>query len=384
MPQTTAREAGPNRHFIGVPGSRTRLNTPALLLDVDRLDRNIARMADVTRAAGIKLRPHAKGHKSAEIARRQANAGAIGLCCTTLGEAEVMADAGIENLLITSPVVSPPMIERLIALNGRSRGLLVVVDNPDNVAALDQAAATAAQTLSAIVEFDVGQRRTGVVDEDAVVALAMAIQGAAHLRYAGLQAYYGHLQHVPVYADRRAAATDQTRRVRALRDRLDAEGLAPELVTGGGTGTYAIDCAAGAFTEIQPGSYPFLDREYTEIPLVERGAAPFEASLFVLATVVSANREGFAVVNAGYKSFATEGGTPVVMSPQLADAKYQLMGDEHGGIRYAPGGAGRLKIGDPVEFLAPHCDPTINLYDRYHCVRGDTLVDIWPVDARGR
>jgi D-serine deaminase-like pyridoxal phosphate-dependent protein len=171
-------------------------------------------------------------------------------------------------------------------------------------------------------------------------------------------------------------------RVRELLAQLAAADLAPRIVTGGGTGTFDIDPAGKVYTEIQPGSYPFMDREYLEIPVTASGRAAFEPSLFVQASVVSAHQPGFAVVNAGYKSFATEGGMPTVFSPKLADAKYKLMGDEHGGIDYDPAG-GSLKVGDLVEFLTPHCDPTINLYARYHVVRGDTLFDIWPVDARG-
>ena len=155
-----------------------------------------------------------------------------------------------------------------------------------------------------------------------------------------------------------------------------------ERTAAGGTGTFDIDPAGGVFTELQPGSYPFMDREYVEIDIAEGRSSPFVPALFVQASVISANRPGFAVVNAGYKSFATEGGMPVVVSPRLTAAKYKLMGDEHGGIDYDPKGA-TLNVGDLIEFLTPHCDPTINLYSRYHCVRGDTLVEIWPVDARG-
>jgi D-serine deaminase-like pyridoxal phosphate-dependent protein len=357
------------------------MSTPALLLDLDALDRNIAAMAAHTKAAGINLRPHAKGGKSIAIARRQVAAGAIGICCSTLGEAEVIAGAGIEGVLVTSPVVTPPMIERLMVLNARAAGLMVAADNPLNVDTLAKAAAQAGKPMAIIVEFDVGQNRTGTVSEDDAVALAQRIKASPHLRYSGVQAYYGHLQHIPARADRKAACEAQMARVRALLGRLRTADLAPSVVTGGGTGTFDIDPAGGVYTEIQPGSYPFMDREYLEIDLAAK-PSPFGPSLFVQASVVSANREGFAVVNAGYKSFATEGGMPVVVSPRLTDPKYHLMGDEHGGIRYDPAG-GTLKVGDLVEFLTPHCDPTINLYDRYHCVRGDTLVEIWPVDARG-
>jgi D-serine deaminase-like pyridoxal phosphate-dependent protein len=274
------------------------------------------------------------------------------------------------------------MVERLMALNARAEGLMITADNPANVDALAAACAKAGKPLSIVVEYDVGQGRTGTTSEEAAVALARRIKEAAPLRFAGVQAYYGHFQHIAAHADRQTAAEAQIARVRSLLARLKTEGMAPGLVTGGGTGTFDIDPASGVYTEIQPGSYPFMDREYVEIELAGKGAAPFVPSLFVQASVVSASREGFAVVNAGYKSFATEGGMPQVVSPRLANAAYKLMGDEHGGITFDPKG-GVLKLGDTVEFLTPHCGPTINLYDRYHCVRGDTLVDIWPVDARG-
>ena len=383
MAESKAAGLGPNERFIGVKGARLSLSTPALLLDLDALDRNIAAMAAHAKAAGINLRPHAKGAKSVEIGRRQVAAGAVGICCATLGEAEVIAGAGIANVLITSPVVTPAMIDRLVTLNQRAKGLMVVADNPANVDVLAAAAAKAGQPLSIIVEFDVGQGRTGTTSVEAAAALAQRIKASPHLRYRGVQAYYGHLQHVTAFADRKAAAETQIARVRGLLERLRGDGLAPEIVSGGGTGTFDIDPGGGVFTELQAGSYPFMDREYLEIDMTSGRSSPFVASLFVQASVVSANREGFAVVNAGYKSFATEGGMPRVVVPRLANATYKLMGDEHGGIQYDPG-SGTLKVGDAVEFLTPHCDPTINLYDRYHCMRGDTLVEIWPVDARGR
>jgi 3-hydroxy-D-aspartate aldolase len=382
MADSQSRGLGPNARFIGIKGSRTQLSTPNLLLDLDALERNITAMAAHTAAMGIQLRPHSKGAKSIEIARRQIAAGAVGICCSTLGEAEVIAGSGIDGVLITSPVVTPTMIDRLVALNAKAKGLMVVADNPANVDVLAAAAGNAKQILGVIVEFDVGQGRTGTRSAEAAVALARQVKSSPHLRYCGIQAYYGHLQHIAAYAERGKAANIQIVRVRELLSQLAAADLAPKIVTGGGTGTFDIDPAGKIYTEVQPGSYPFMDREYLEIPLGADRPAPFAASLFVQASVVSASGAGFAVVNAGYKSFATEGGMPRVLSPQLADPKYKLMGDEHGGIDYDPKN-GSLKVGDLVEFLTPHCDPTINLYDRYHCVRGDTLVDIWPVDGRG-
>ncbi len=382
MPDSLPKGLGPNAKFIGVKGARRRLSTPGLLLDLDALDRNIAAMASRAAAHGVGLRPHSKGAKSIAIARRQMAAGALGVCCATLGEAEVMASGGLRDLLITSAVVTDTMIDRLIALDRETDGLMIVVDNPANVDSLASAAQQAGRILGVLVDFDVGQGRTGVTSIDAAVALARRAQAYAHLSYRGVQTYYGHLQHVADYDERNRPARAQMTRLRELTSRLEAEGLSAAIVTGGGTGTFDIDFAGRAYTEIQPGSYPLMDLEYLDIPLLAGRPAPFAAALIVQASVVSANRAGFAVVNAGYKSFATEGGPPRVDSPRLAGAKYRFMGDEHGDVEYDPLG-GTLAVGDLVEFFPPHCDPTINLYDRYHCVRGDTLIDIWPVDARG-
>lgn len=382
MTASTSFDRGPNAAFVGVRGSRSSLNTPALILDLDALDRNIERMARFTRAAGVSVRPHSKGSKSLAIVRRQIAAGAIGICCTTIGEAEVMAAGGIANILITSPIVSPPMIARLLALNTSSDGLMVVVDDVRNVEALSLAIG-AGKPLGILVEVDVGQGRTGVAGEDDVVSLIRRVVATPQFVYRGIQAYYGHLQHVATVAERLKVTAPRIGQLRQLLDRLRAEGLAPEIVTGSGTGTFETDAGEGIFTEFQAGSYPFMDREYVEI---ERGNADdvrFEPALFVQAAVVNATRPGFVVVNAGYKSFATEGGPPVVARPHLPGATYKLMGDEHGGVTFDPA-SGQVALGETIEFLTPHCDPTINLYDRYHCVRGDTLVDIWPVDGRGR
>jgi 3-hydroxy-D-aspartate aldolase len=383
MKDVTEERLGANGRFKGVPGGRSQLSTPALLLDVDALDRNIQRMAEFAKSTGVNIRPHSKGNKSIAISKRQLAAGAIGICCTTIGEAEVMGGAGVPSILITSPVVTPAMIGRLLALNEKVEDLIVVMDDVSNADTLADAIGSSGKPIGVLVEYDVGQGRTGVVGEDRAVALVRKISSMPGLPYRGLQAYYGHLQHVPVFAERRRAAEAQIARIRSLVAALERENLTPQIVSGGGTGTFEIDAASGIFTELQVGSYPFMDREYVEIESGQNPNVKFEPALFVQATVVNAWRPDFAVVNAGYKSFATEGGPPLVRSPKLSGTSYRLMGDEHGGVAYDPA-SGHLELGDIVEFLAPHCDPTINLYDFYHCVRGDMLVDIWPVDARGR
>ncbi len=374
----------PHANLIDNDAVRSNVSLPALLLDVDALEHNIATMAARARQAGINLRPHSKGGKCIEIARMQAEAGAIGICCTTLGEAEVMSAAGLPGILITSPATTPNMIARLLAIVARSPDAMIVTDSIDNVEALSSAARTSGATLRVIVEFDVGQGRTGARTVEDAVAVAKAVDKAAGLTFAGLQAYYGHLQHIAGFADRKSAASAQMARIVSVIEALRTASLPPAIVTGGGTGTFDIDCRQGLFTEIQAGSYIFMDREYCEIDLTGDPSRPaYRASLFVAAAVVSRNEPALLIVNAGYKSFATEGGMPLVLEPRLPDPVYRLMGDEHGGISCSDT-EGLPRIGDIIQFLTPHCDPTINLYDRYHCFRGGAFVGTWPIAARGK
>lgn len=366
--------------LIGQPGSRDALNTPVLVLDLDALDRNIAVMARLAAERGVALRPHAKTHKSVDVARRQRAAGAIGLCCAKLGEAEALAEAGITGLHLTSPVVPPPAIARLAALAARSEGLMVVVDNPANVERLAHAIARDAEPLGVIVDIDPGNHRTGVASAGDAVALAQTIARYPSLRYRGVQFYCGSQQHIDSYADRGAAIEDRTTYLRTVIDALAKAGFAPGIVTGSGTGTHRIDLDLGVFTELQVGSYVFMDRQYNDCDLTGAGDAPFETSLFIDSRVVSANHEGIATIDAGYKAMATDGGAPVVVDGARHNAKFAFMGDEHGAII----GPGRLAIGDRVTLAVPHCDPTVNVYDSLHIVRGDMLIDIWPVTARGR
>ncbi|HUZ75510.1 MAG TPA: DSD1 family PLP-dependent enzyme [Stellaceae bacterium] len=374
----------PNARLIGVPGGRARLDTPALLIDLDALERNIAAMAAHARAAGIALRPHAKTHKSVAIARRQVEAGAYGICCATLGEAEVMAAAGIPGLHITSPLVTEPKIERLVALNSAPHGgLSVVVDHPENLAALDQAARAAGHGLDVLVDVEAGQGRTGVADEAALRSLVQAARGAAGLRFRGIQSYSGQLQHVAARAERRSRTLAQDRALAAMLARLRGDGIEVPIVTGGGTGTFDLDPEARVYTELQVGSYVFMDVDYQRALADGRNAPPFETALFVATAVVSVNAPDHVTTDAGLKCFATDGPAPVPASGAPPGSRYAFFGDEHGKLT-PPQGTARPALGARLECVTPHCDPTVNLYDVYHVVRGDTLVDIWPVDARGR
>ena len=370
-------------HLIGQQGSRAALNTPALVIDLEALDRNIAAMAGLAAAHGVGLRPHAKTHKSIDIARRQIDAGAIGVCCAKIGEAEVLADGGIEGLLITSPVAAPAAIGRLAALAGRSPGLMAVIDHPDVAQAIDRALAAAGTMLDVIIDIDPGIRRTGVSSPDHAVALARVIEAAPRLRYRGVQFYCGAQQHIESYADRRAAIEERTLYLQNVIAVLTDAGFAPEIVTGSGTGTHRIDLRLGVFTELQAGSYVFMDKQYLDCDLADGPASPFETALGVDSRVVSANHAALVTIDAGFKSLSTDGGVAVVRCGAPPDTRFVFMGDEHGGL-VGPLIGEQLKPGDAVTLTVPHCDPTVNLYDTYHVVRGDTLIYLWPVSARGR
>jgi D-serine deaminase-like pyridoxal phosphate-dependent protein len=371
---------GPNAGLIGARDAQARLSTPCLLLEADAFEHNLAAMMDLARRYRRQVRPHVKAHKCTAIARRQLEAGAVGLCCATVREAEVMAEAGLAGILVTSPVSAPAMIERLARAQDRVGDLAVVVDAEVGVEPL-AANASADRPLGVVVEIDVGQGRTGVTRPEDAVRLARRIAELSQLRYRGVQAYYGHLQHVPAYADRKAKAAEQWARLQPFLEALATAGLRPEIVTGGGTGTHRLDLEEGPFTEIQPGSYLFLDKQYGAIELAP-GGAPFRTSLTVATRVISANQPALVVLDAGFKAMATDAGPALVAGGASADATYQFMGDEHGGLRFGAG-AVRPAVGDLVTLVAPHCDPTVNLHDWFHVMQDGRLLDIWRIDARG-
>jgi D-serine deaminase-like pyridoxal phosphate-dependent protein len=380
---------GPNEPLIGKPGSRALLDTPALCVDLDALERNIAAMAEFCRDKRIALRPHAKTHKSVKIAERQIAAGAIGLCCATIGEAEIMVAGGIKGVHVTSPQVTPSKIARVAALDlAATDGFSVVVDHPQNVADLAAAASASGKVLDVLVDFSAGHYRTGAATEEDAIVLAQAVQDAAGLRLAGLQSYSGNLQHIADRAERQEKAKQRLAVLAGLVGKLRAAGLAVPIVTGSGTGTHDFDAEAKIFTELQAGSYIFMDVEYISALTDGRNALPFETSLFVQTAVVSVASAkvpgGYVTTDAGLKCFATEGPTPEVMSGGPPGATYAYAGDEHGRLFFTPETHPVPALGERIDLVTPHCDPTVNLHDFYHLVRGDTLVDIWPVDARGK
>ena len=353
-----------------------------MVLDLDAFEHNIAAMAKLCKQAGLNLRPHAKTHKSVEIARRQVAAGALGVSVATMREAAVMVGAGIPGVLLTTPVVGAVKIDVLSDLIGRSKNFMVAVDSPANVKALDAVLTRDGKTLPVLVDVDIGMGRTGVPEVSGVLALIDRVQASGALRFAGLQAYSGRVQHIARAADRERVYGKQLRHLERVLDAVAMAGHKPGLVSGGGTGTFDIDRRAGLFTECQCGSYAFMDVEYEDVQLFARGAHPFKAALFVQCMVVSNNRRGWPTIDGGFKCFSMDGPIPQPAFGAPRGAQYQFYGDEFGKIKLARK-LDTMKLGAKVELVVPHCDPTVNLHDFYHCVRGSTLVDIWPVDARG-
>ena len=373
---------GPNAHLIGQPGSREELCTPALLLDFDAFQRNVDAMAAFCREHGVALRPHAKTHKSVEIARRQLEAGAAGICCATIGEAERLVAGGIGNLLITSPVVTAPKLRRLAALQARAEGLMVVADSVAAVDALAEIAAGADRQLWVLVDLGVGRQRTGCTSSEAALAVARRIACSNSLAFGGVQAYAGYLQHIADLAERRRAGATEDVMVSEVLDRLAADRIQVPRVSGAGTGTHALDAAGGLFSELQCGSYIFLDVDYARVALRAGAPQPFEPALFVRTAVISANAANHVTTDAGLKHFATDGPRPQILRGAPEGAEYFFFGDEHGRVELADAPR-HLPVGSVLECLTPHCDPTVNLHSVYHVVQGDRLIDIWPIDARG-
>ncbi|MDP6622586.1 MAG: DSD1 family PLP-dependent enzyme [Alphaproteobacteria bacterium] len=356
--------------------------TPALVLDLDILESNIAAMTAWAKQHGIGLRPHAKTHKCATISQRQLEAGALGLCCTKVGEAEALAAAGITRIAITAPVLTPARIRRLMDLN-RQIELTAVVDEMGNADDLAAAAEAAGKPLKVLIDVDVGTHRTGVTSAATAVTLAALIDGRQGLELGGLQGYAGHVQHVQDYRIRKIRTERDLQVLAEARDALRQAGFEVAVISGGGTGSHRIDAGMGLLTEVQVGSYVFCDVDYDVVDLTGDGSRPYRNSLFVDLTVISANHPGFATVDGGYKNFATDGPVPEVTTGAPAGTSYRFFGDHFGRLEFADT-YHQANSGERVRCIVSHCDPTINLYDSYTCVRGDEVVEHWPIEGRGR
>lgn len=361
------------------PGApETEIDTPALIVDLPALEHNLQRMADLLDGTGVRLRAHAKTHKSPVIAHLQMRHGAVGQCVQKVAEAEVLAWAGVPDILVSNEVATPAKCARLAAL-ARICRIAVCADEPAQVRALDRAAGEAGVTLNVLVEIDAGGR-CGVPAGPPAVALARMIADSPNLVFGGLQSYHGGAQHIRAAADRRTAIAAVAEGTRRTVEQLRQQGLACPIVGGGGTGTFPIEAASGVWTEIQAGSYVFMDADYAR-NLDEGGqmTSPFRQSLFVLATVMSAGQPGRAVVDAGHKAVAVDSGLPLVHG--RPGVTYVGASDEHGTLALAPGE--RLHWGERLRLVPGHCDPTVDRHDWYVGVRDGRVECLWPVAARG-
>jgi D-serine deaminase-like pyridoxal phosphate-dependent protein len=352
------------------------IDTPALLIDLDAFEANLDQMAALLAPTGAKLRAHAKTHKSPVIAKLQMRRGAVGQCVQKVGEAEILAWGGIPDILVSNEVVGAKKVFRLAALSGIAN-VAVCADDAAQVASIAEAAANTKTRMRVLVEIDVGAARCGVSPGPDAVALAQQIAASPHLIFGGLQAYHGSAQHLRRAEQRQAAIAHAIEASRRTVEQLRQQGLDCPIVGGAGTGTFAIEAASGIYTEIQAGSYCFMDADYAANQDVEQ---KFQHALFVLATVMSAPKHGLAVVDAGHKAVAIDSGFPLVW--QRPEVRYTGASDEHGKLQF---GAETTppKLGEKLRLVPGHCDPTVDRHDWYVGVRNGRVECLWPVAARG-
>ena len=367
-----------------LPGmTEAEIQTPCLVLDLDALERNIAKMGAIAAQMGVRHRVHGKMHKSVDVALLQERlGGACGVCCQKVSEAEVFARGGIKDVLVSNQVRDPMKIDRLARIPKLGARVICCVDDLANVADLSAAALRHGTRIEVLVEIDCGAGRCGVKTTPEVVAIAKAVDTAPGLRFAGLQAYQGAMQHMDLYADRKAKIDIAVAQVADAVAGLKAVGLACDIVGGGGTGSYYFEGTSGVYNELQCGSYAFMDADYGRIldkdgQRIDQGE--WENALFLLTSVMSHAKPDKAIVDAGLKAQSVDSGLPVVFG--RTDVKYVKCSDEHGVIDDPEG---VLKVNDKLRLVPGHCDPTCNIHDWYVGLRGGVVEVVWPVSARGK
>ncbi len=356
----------------------TELDTPALIVDLNAMDANMTACFAALEGTRVRVRPHLKTGKSPIIAHRLLQAGAIGICVAKLGEAEVMASAGIEDMLITTELVGARKLERLMALLRNHPQIKIVLDSLEGATSVSRAVTSAGLSVDALIDVNVGQNRCGVLPEN-TVQLATEIRSLEGIRIVGVQGYEGHLQHDRNLEERRATCDAAMRKLTQTVTDLEHAGFEISIVSTGGTGTYAFCARHERVTEVQPGSFIFMDTDYIATP-----GLPFESALSVHATVISTPSYGRAILDAGFKSLSTDSG--LAQPADLMGWSYSPAGDEHGLLTANPDAprASSLKIGDRVALIPSHIDTTVNLHDAYFAHRGGILESIWPISARGK
>ncbi len=359
------------------------IQTPCLVLDLDALERNIVKMGRFAAEMGVRHRVHGKMHKSVDVALLQERlGGSVGVCCQKVSEAEVFARGGIKDVLVSNQVRDRAKIDRLARIPKLGARTICCVDDLANVADLSAAAVKHGTTIECLVEIDCGAGRCGVTTTPAVVALAKAIDAAPGLKFSGIQAYQGAMQHMDKYEDRKAKIDIAVAMVRDAVEALKAEGLDCDIVGGGGTGSYYFEGNSGVYNELQCGSYAFMDADYGRIldkdgKRIDQGE--WENALFILTSVMSHAKAEKAICDAGLKAQSVDSGLPVIFG--RTDVKYVKCSDEHGVIEDP---AGVLKVNDKLRLVPGHCDPTCNVHDWYVGVRHGKVEVVWPVSARGK
>ena len=359
------------------------IQTPCLILDLDALERNIKKMGDYAKAHGMRHRSHGKMHKSVDVQKLQEElGGSVGVCCQKVSEAEVFARGGIKDILVTNEVRDLAKIDRLARMPKLGSTVTVCVDDVTNIADLSAAAQKHGTELGIFVEIDCGAGRCGVKTTEAVLEIAKAAAAAPNLTFKGIQAYQGAMQHMDSFEDRKAKLDAAIAQVNEAVEALDAIGLKPEFVSGGGTGSYYFESNSGVYNELQCGSYAFMDADYGRIhdkegKRIDQGE--WENALFILTSVMSHAKPNLAVVDAGLKAQSVDSGLPFIYGRD--DVKYIKCSDEHGVVD-DPNGV--LKVNEKLKLVPGHCDPTCNVHDWYVGVRNGKVETVWPVSARGR
>lgn len=359
------------------------IQTPALVLDLDALERNIKKMGDYAAAHGMRHRVHGKMHKSVDVAKLQERlGGAVGVCCQKVSEAEVFVRGGIKDVLVSNQVRDAAKIDRLAQLPTLGSRIIVCVDDLANVAELSAAAQKHGTQLEVFIEIDCGAGRCGVTTTEAVVEIAKAVVAAEGLKFTGIQAYQGAMQHMDSYEDRKAKLDVAIAQVKDAVAGLKAEGIDCELVSGGGTGSYYFESNSGVYNELQCGSYAFMDADYGRIldkdgKRIDQGE--WENAFFILTQVMSHAKADKAIVDAGLKAQSVDSGLPVIFGRD--DVEYVKCSDEHGVVADPDG---KLAVGDKLRLVPGHCDPTANVHDWYVGVRNGKVETLWPVSARGK
>ena len=366
------------------------LNTPSLLIDKSVLLKNIKTMSDYTIKNKINLRPHAKSHKISEIAKMQIKHGAIGICVATLYEAEVMSKNNIENILITTPITNLNSENKLCKLIKSSKNIMLIIDSIYGLKFLEKIAIKIKKKINILVDCDIMGigtnkiRRTGAKSIKEIVNLASLININEHLNYMGITAYAGDVQHINNYNERKIETTIRHNYLNKVINKLKKENLSPQIISGGGTGSYDIDTKSKLFTELQTGSYIFNDVEYDNVNTYKSNTNPFKSGLFIASSIISIIDDYNYIVDAGLKAFSTDSKyLPKPMGSLPKNSKYTFMGDEHGKITLPRESNKKLNYGEIIIIQPSHCDPTVNLYDKCYLIEKDKISKYWFVDARG-